>query len=156
MLSTFYHFSLLLFGLSTNGPTLAYFFASWLFLFHRRSDGPMSTYLVQRVTGCDVLPFRQCSFLSCLLANGPTVRLFGNTLQAVRLFSLHSVTRVPFLSTDSGFASIPLSLAPFTSLQSVDAPFVFSYADCYLYTIGTYPFRALTVMSSVIGLYILQ
>ena len=51
-------------------------------------------------------------FLSCLPANGPTTRLFGTTLQAVNSSDLHSVTRVPFFSSDLVSASIPSSLAP--------------------------------------------
>ena len=44
----FYNFRLFLVCLSTNGPTLAYFFASWLFLIHRPTDGPTSAFHVQR------------------------------------------------------------------------------------------------------------
>ena len=98
------------------------------FSFHRPTDGPTSGFHVQRVVGSDVPLFRQCSlgFLSCLSANGPTARPFGATLQAVNLSGLHSLTRVPFSSSDIVSASIPSSLAPFASLRSVAAPFVFS------------------------------
>ena len=44
----FYRSRLLFFDLLTNGPVLAYFFASWLFLFHRPTDGPKSAFHIQR------------------------------------------------------------------------------------------------------------
>ena len=73
----------------------------------------------------DVLLGSVSWFLYYLPAKGPTARPFGTKLQAVNFSGLHSVTRVPFFSSDLVPASIPSSLAPFASLRSVATPFVF-------------------------------
>ena len=81
---------------------------------------------MSNVADSDVLSGSVSWFLYYLPANGPTARPFGTTLQAVNLSGVHSVTRVPFFSSDLVSASLPSSLAPFASLRSVAAPFVFS------------------------------
>ena len=62
----------------------------------------------------DLLGSLPCS-LPCLSANGLTARPYGNTIQALYFTALHSVTHVPFFSSDIVSASIPSSLAPFAS-----------------------------------------
>ena len=81
---------------------------------------------MSNVADPDVLLGSIPCFLSYLSGNGPTASPFGTTLQAVNLSGLNSVTRVPFFSSDIVSASTPSSLAPFASLRSVAAPFVFS------------------------------
>ena len=61
----------------------------------------------------------------------PPARPFGTTLQAVNSSGLHSVTRIPFFSSDLVSTSIPYFLSPFAFLRSVAAHFVFSWVDCY-------------------------
>ena len=81
---------------------------------------------MSNVADSDVLLGSVSLFLCYLPANAPTARPFGTTFQAVNSSGLHSVTRVPFFSSDLVSASIPSSLAPFASLRSVAAPFVLS------------------------------
>ena len=81
---------------------------------------------MSNVADSDALLGNVSLFLFYLPANGLTARPFGTTLQAVNSSGLHSVTRVPFFYSDLVSASISSSLAPFASLRSVAAPFVFS------------------------------
>ena len=46
---------------------------------------------------------------------------------------------VPFFSFDFVFRAYTFLLFPFTSSRSVALPFVFSWADCYLWTVGICP-----------------
>ena len=55
---------------------------------------------ISNVADSDVLLGSVSSFLPYRPANGPTTRPFGTTLQAVNSSGLHSVTRVPFFSSD--------------------------------------------------------
>ena len=67
-------------------------------------------------------------FLSCLSANGATARPFGPALPALFLLGLHSVTRVPFFTSEIVSTSelYTFLLSPFPSLHSAASTFVFS------------------------------
>ena len=97
---------------------------------------------MSNVADSDVLLGSVSWFPYYLPANGPTDRPFGTTPQAVNSSGLHSVKIVPFFSSDLVSASIPPTWATCASLRTVTAPFVFSKADCYWYTVGTYPFSS--------------
>ena len=81
---------------------------------------------MSNVPDSDVLLGSASRFLSFLPANRPSARPFGTALQAVNLSGLHSVTRVPFFSSDFVSASIPSSLDPFATQATVGgSPFGF-------------------------------